>query len=152
MPEAQKTLSNLKLVGILLAFFLLGIISAYFPINSSIHLFKAIQSNSDIISFDKGAFYLFGGGLIFIAAPLWILYLYITKKDKADKLQHFMMIFFGVAFLLIFILPQIMSSSVGNLLEKRGYNYCKKQSRQWLFVNTMVYTKNSCGDDISSDR
>jgi len=56
-------MQNLKLIGILLIFLLVGFIFIFFPIYSSFNLLSAIASGSDRIAFDKGAYYLFGGGL-----------------------------------------------------------------------------------------
>ncbi len=154
-------MTNLKLYVILIAFLLIGIIFTYNPIHVFIQLMQTIQSQADKIAFDKGAYYLFGGGLLFTVGPLWVLFILslsinnpeATKKlstAKAKSVQRVVYAFFWVCLASTFILPHVMSIGVGNYLENRGYTYCDKLSRQWLFNRTMVYTKNTCTDDNSS--
>lgn len=152
MNNPEKKMTNVQLYSILLAFLAAGLISTYFPISSSIHLVDAIKSHSDKISFEKGSYYLFGGGLILIIVPIWAIYTLAINQKHNEKFFRRMMIFLAVCFISIFILPQIMSVSVGDYLGKRGYTYCDKLSRQWLFNRTMVYTKNKCVSNVSSDR
>jgi len=71
---------------------------------------------------------------------------------ETKRVQRVVYTFFGVCLASMFILPQIMSVGVGDYLEKRGYTYCDKLSRQWLFNHTMVYTKDKCDTDISQSR
>jgi len=153
-------MSNLKLNGILLIFLFIGIVFIFFPIYSSVHLLSAIASGSDKIAFDKGAYYLFGGGLLFIVGPIWVLLLLAFGKKQTEpvkkmggaetqRVQRVVYTFLGVCLASSLILPHIMSIGVGNYLEKRGYTYCDNLSRQWLFNRTMVYTKSKCDNEIS---
>jgi len=139
----------------MLLFLLIGIVFAFFLIYSSVHLYGAIGSGVDKIAFDKGAYYLFGGALLFTVGPIWSLYILVFSKNQTNstkklssaaqqRVTRVVYIFFGVCLASTFFLPQIMSVGVGNYLEKRGYTYCDKMSRQWLFNRTMVYTKNKC--------
>lgn len=153
-------MTNLKLYGILLAFLIIGIIMTFVPIYDSVHLLNAIERHSDIIVFEKGSYYLLGGGLLFTIGITWIFYLLLFTNEKGkttqqvdkaytQRIQRNTYIFIAVCMSTMFILPHIVSIGVGDYLENRGYTYCDKLSRQWLFNRTMVYTKNTCDKDVS---
>ena len=144
MPGSENPMSPIKFYGIMLAFLLVGLVGIYFPVSSSLHLLEAISSHSDKIAFEKGAYYLFGGGLILTIIPIWAVYALVSNQKHNEKFFRVMVTFLGVCFISIFILPRIMSSSIGDYLENRGYTYCDKQSRQWLLNRTLVYTKKVC--------
>jgi hypothetical protein len=151
----EKPLSSSKLYGLLTLFILFGIMCLLWPIYSTIELINTIALHNETIIFDKGVYYAFGVGLLFAPGPIWILYLYMFRNKNSEKVQRYdkvkeqriqrnAYLFFACCLAITFILPQIVSISVGQYLEQHGYIYCDKLSTQWLHARTMVYTKNEC--------
>ena len=151
----KMSTADQKLVRYSLVFLGIGIIFTFFPIYSSVQLVKAITSDADSIAFDKGAYYLSGGSLLFTIGPGWFFYVLLFKKNQAEskeninpkrtqRVQRNVYIFFAICIATMITLPQVVSVAVGQYLENRGYTYCDKQSRQWLLNRTLVYTKKVC--------
>lgn len=140
--DIERPVSKLIKVVRTTAFAVAGLWSLYVPIRSSIELQHAIASHAEKIPFDKGAYYLFGGGLYVTGTLLLLLYGYLVKQVKPNKvLASIITVWFFFSIISIPILPQILSVGVGNYLENNEYTYCEKLSHQWTFVRTMVYTK-----------
>ncbi len=139
--------------GITVIFSTIGIVTLYYVVNVLITLTTEISSLNELIAIDKGAYYLFGVGLIFIIFATGLIHTRIFKKEISnsnDKLYAYLLI---GALALTFIIPQIIHFSAANHLENEGYQVCEEKSTRWLHVVTIVYTKTlPCAEEQQSIR
>ncbi len=144
--QVETQPSTLKIYSILIVFASIGLVSIFISISSFIDLLSQIFHSREQIIFDKGAYYLFGGGLFFV---LLVLGFFIVKKLKvSDKFQKIFVAIMALSLILTFTLPQIIHISVENNLENKNYQVCVEKSTQWLHAVTIVYTKKlPCTDE-----
>ncbi|HED16068.1 MAG TPA: DUF1240 domain-containing protein [Gammaproteobacteria bacterium] len=131
--------SPIKIYSILAAFAALGLVSIFVSINVFIDLLTQIFENRDQIVFDKGVYYLFGGGLFFVVVVLGFFMVKVLKVT--DKIQKILVALMALSLVLTFALPQIIHISVENNLENKNYQICEEKSSRWLHAVTIVYTK-----------
>ena len=135
-------------LGFIIAFSVMGFAALYYAVIVSIQMLTDIINQGAWITFEKGAFYLFGvgGGLLIIVFN--IVYSGIFKKELSDFI-HVLLTRLLIGFVVLtFALPQIVHFSVANYLEDEGYLICREKSHRWLHVVTIVYTKNiPCNDE-----
>ena len=119
----------------------IGIVALYYAVNVLIILTTEISNLNELITIDKGAYYLFGVSFIFIIFVIGLIHTRIFNKkisDSIDKLYTRLLI---GALALTFIIPQIIHFSAAYYLENEDYQVCEEKSTQWLHVVTIVYTK-----------
>ena len=66
-------------VAVLLAAF--GVFSLYFAISTLIELLAELSNENELITFEKGVFYMFGVGSGLITIVVWSLFSKIYKKN-----------------------------------------------------------------------
>ena len=134
--------SVLHLLSGLLMFSMLGIWALYYAVIVSLQLISELTNDSDILSFDKGAFYLFGVGLGLFVFVFAIIYSKIVNNKLSDIIHK--LIFFSLisSVVLTFLLPQLMHFYIDSYTEKNNYEVCRDQSHRWLHAVTIVYAKN----------
>jgi len=142
----EKQHSSLKLVGLLLIFLILGVAMISWPIFLTINLYEAFSNHKEIIEFEEGVYYLFGGGLFFIVMSMGSGVAFLFKKDYvATTYIKIIVALMGLSLVLFFVLPSLAHSYADDIFTKNGYSMCESKSRQWLFVRTFVYsTKQPC--------
>lgn len=126
----------------IIAFSVMGFTALYYAVIVSIELVTEVSSQIELITFEKGAFYLFGvgGGLLTIVFN--IVYSGILKKELPDFLHVLLTRLLIGSVVLTFALPQIVHITIEPYLEDQGYQICREKSHRWLHVVTIVYTKN----------
>lgn len=103
--------------------------------------FLAFFHLEHVISFNKGALYLFGVGL-----GMWALVGYMLAElwlgKPPSKRYEKVVTRLGVAGLVLaFSLPHVVHYSLDAWLDSRDYTICEPASHQWLHSVTLVYTK-----------
>jgi len=142
----EKQFSSLKLVGLLLIFLILGVAMFSWPVFFTVNLYEAFKNHKEIIEFEEGVYYLFGGGLFFIVISMGSGVAFIFKKDYvAATYVKIVIALMGLSLVLFFVLPSLAHSYVDDIFTKNGYSMCESKSRQWMFVRTFVYsTRQPC--------
>ncbi len=79
--------SALYLFSGILIFFLSGIYALYFATIVLIQLISELTSDRNILTFDKGAFYLFGVGLVLLVFVLAIVYSKVVNSKLSDNIH-----------------------------------------------------------------
>lgn len=136
-------LPSLKLVGILSVFLVIGILMMVWSVSSMVELGQVISQQAEEITFDKGAYYLFGGGLFFLVLSLGSFISFFIRDELAAIYARSIGIFMLVSLVLVFLLPGVVHRHVDQTMEQGGYSICMAKSSQWLFVKTVVYSKKS---------
>lgn len=134
--------SRARLYGILLFLLVSGTLMLIAPLVNFIQLVAALKAQPDEISFDKGVYYLFGGGLTFLLVFLWAAYGLATNKALSKQNEKLAFTALGISLALIFILPIVVDKGVAENLTTNGYVVCAAKSTQWLQNKTIVYLKN----------
>lgn len=137
----DKAMSMRMAYGIILLLFVVGVVMVAVPISALHDMLTQIDSQSEMVVFEKGAFYLFGGGLLLILLFIWVTYALITNKPLPKKLEKMGFTVLGVCLALIFIVPITLHMAVEQNMIDKGYVICEAKSTQWLHVRTIVYTK-----------
>ena len=137
--QVQNHPSPLKIYSILAAFAALGFVSIFVSINLFIDLLTQIFESREQIVFDKGVYYLFGGGLFFVLVVFGFFMVKVLKVS--DRFQRIFVAIMALSLILTFALPQIIHFSVESNLENKNYQICEEKSTRWLHAVTIVYTK-----------
>lgn len=130
-------------LAICVIFLAMGIGSLFFAGYSLVVLLSELSSQSDLINFDKGSFYMFGVGATLVTIVVWAFFSKINNKNLPIKLNKLFYGLFIVSLLLTFALPQAAHMSIANYLENRNYQICKDKSHRWLHAVTIVYGKDT---------
>ena len=134
--------------GVVIGSSAIGIVSWYYAGIVLIQVVSDISTQSELITFEKTAFYLFGAGLTSLVFAIGLFYSKVLKIKISDKLHVLLTRILIGGLVFMFAVPQIVHLSVSNYLEDEGYQICREKSHRWLFVVTIVYTKNiPCGDE-----
>lgn len=137
--DVNKSTSLYTIVGLLTFFTVLGVVLILVPVEFFKDLLTQITERSEEVVFDKGIYYMFGGGVFFL---LLVLSFFLVKVLKvSENVEKIFVALIFISIILVFALPQIMHYSVGNYLENEGYRVCEEKSTRWLHAVTIVYTK-----------
>jgi len=141
VAQAQKP-SALVLYGTLSMLIAIALTAFGFFFVRAIGLFDDLKVLPPSISFDKGAFYLFGVGLVLSVLTFAGIYESVMRKTLAPKLsgQFTKLVIGGVVVTLL--LPHLVHYGVQSFLTSRGYEVCGGASHQWLHSRTIVYVRN----------
>lgn len=131
----------LSLLTTIVAFFVLGILSLWFAVNSTISLIDDIQVNADVIIFNKVGFYFYGVGLGILVFPFSIIYSKLLKLKISNKGESYLNVFLVFSILLMLILPHVAHYYVGAYMKKNDYIICKGKSKRALYTTTIEYSK-----------
>lgn len=126
--------------AILLVFLLIALACILLPAAYLLDMFDSIFSRSPQVVIEKGAYYLFGGGVALLALLPDGFYNTILRRKppaNAEKLTGRLAI---VGLLMMPALPALIHYPTAHHLQSRGYAKCEALSSQWLFVRTIVFT------------
>lgn len=137
----QKQTSKWTLPAILFSFFVIGCAMFIWPLISLIGMLREISAEVQFITLDKGAYYLFGGGLFFLTLSIGTALSFKYKERVATRFVKYFGILLVLSPLMAFVLPQIVHLVTEEYLFDRHYSICEAKSTQWLHVRTIVYTK-----------
>ena len=122
-------------------FALLVILSAIFFVYYFVELIDEIQLAGEVVSLRKWIFVLPGvciaGGMLSYIA----LYESVTGKPSSKKMGRLFSWGTLLSLGLIFILPLSAERMTESYLEPLDYGICHGASYQWLYVQTIVYTR-----------
>lgn len=118
ITEPPKVTALYLFAGLLI-FFLSGMWALYYAIIVLLQLISELTSDSDILTFDKGAFYLFGVGLGLLVLVLAIIYSRIVNNKLPDVIHKLIFISLISTVVLIFLLPQVMHFYLDSYTEKK---------------------------------
>jgi hypothetical protein len=130
-----------KLSGILLVFFIIGLLMTIWSVVTLIDMVNAINEEAEYVTFDKGAYYLFGGGLFFVVMSLGSYLSFFIHDSWAKTYTKSIGLSMVACLILVFIIPNIVHSYISQNLKSTGYAICEAKSSQWLHVKTIVYSK-----------
>lgn len=122
-------------------FILLGFGSFIIASTSFISLVSEIKLHNDLISINKGLFYLFGVGIGSVVLVIDGVYTSMLNKKLPNNLYRLLTRIGILSIAIIIVLPHLIHYLAANHLENEGYQICESRSTQWLFVRTIVYTK-----------
>ncbi len=125
-----------------LIFFLSGVAAFYYAITVLLQLISELTNDSNILVFDKGAFYLFGVGFGLFVFVLAFIYSKVVNNQLSDFINKLIFISLIGSVVLTFALPQAMHFYINSYTEKNSYRICQDQSHRWLHAVTIVYAKN----------
>lgn len=142
LPNPSKSMLYTGLVifvGLAVAVF------SYF-LQSAIELIQALVSLPEVVSFDKGAFYMPGVFLGLVVLIFAAVYESVLRKELTKKIASVCTRSSISALLIVFILPMVVHSGVENHLLQKNYSICSEASHQWLHSRTIVYvsTQDKC--------
>ncbi len=138
--SANQQSSLLVKIGGFIWFILMSVgafVYFWFSIAST---FKNASLPSNVVVFERGAYYLPGVSIVLMALVIIGLYENYTKKTPSDKATK---IFTRTAIgglLLVFLLPPIAEYTTENHLLKKGYQYCDVPSFSWPIYKDVIYT------------
>ncbi len=98
-----------------------------------------IFAQSPQVVIEKGAYYLFGGGVaLLVLLPDGFYNTILRRKPpaSAEKLAQRLAI---VGLLMMPALPALIHYPTAHYLQQSGYTECEALSSQWLFVRTIVF-------------
>lgn len=126
-------------VGLAVAIF------GYFLLSVS-ELIQALVSLPEVVSFDKGAFYMPGVFLGLVVLIFAAVYESILRKQLTKKIASIITKIAIAAVIITFVLPMVVHSSVENYMIEKNYSVCDEASHQWLHSRTIVYvrTRDKC--------
>lgn len=128
-------------VVILLAFLAIGLACIWIPSVHFIEMLGAVTSNEARITIEKGAFYLYGGGIALLALLIDGFYNAVLRQKISQTVSSWVSRVAIIGLIMVPILPALIHYPTAYVLERRGYSECEARSSQWLFVRTIVYTK-----------
>lgn len=135
LPNPSKPMLYTGLVvfvGFALAVF------GYF-LQSVIELIQALVSLPEVVSFDKGAFYMPGVFIGLVVLIFAIVYESVLRKELTKKIASVCTRTVIAAVFIIFVLPMLVHRSVDNYMTEKNYSICNEASHQWLHSRTIVY-------------
>ncbi len=122
-------------------FFIIGLLMTIRPVVTLIDMVNAVYEEAEYVTFDKGAYYLFGGGLFFVVMSLGSYLSFFIRDAWAKTYAKTIGLSMIVSLILVFIIPNMVQGYIGQNLESTGYAICEAESSQWLHVKTIVYSK-----------
>ena len=137
----EKTISKFQLVGILLIFFVFGVIMFIWPILSALDMLKEINTHAKFITLEKGVYYAFGVGVFFLVFVLGIVIANFVKDSMAKVYGKYYGMSLIVSVAITFVLPQVVHFVTEKYVFDNNYVVCEARSTQWLYIKTIVYTK-----------
>lgn len=111
------------------------------PILTMLDMLETISQRADFITFDKGAYYLFGGGLFFIILSVGAAISFKVKNISPKKYASVYGTLLLTSLALVFIIPHVVHLMVDENMASKGYSLCEAKSTQWLHARTIVYAK-----------
>ena len=109
---------------------------------SVFQLYAQLAENGPVIVFDKGVFYLLGGGSGIAILTLYMFYEGVLKLPLTEKVAKILTNSLIVSVSVMFVLPHIVHYPVESYLEGRGYNICEQASYRWFAYRKIVYVSN----------
>ncbi|MCL7422011.1 MAG: hypothetical protein M8364_14015 [Methylobacter sp.] len=106
-------------------------------------LYAQIAENGPVIVFDKGVFYLLGGGSGIAILTLYMFYEGVLKLPLTEKVAKILTNSLIGSVSVMFVLPHIVHYPVESYLEGRGYNICEQASYRWFAYREIAYVSNS---------
>ncbi len=147
-----KKLTKLQLAGLLIVFFIIGLVMLVFPVMEFKHMISDINARSEYIILDKGMYYLPGGGLLFLLISLIPLIAWFVKDSAANKFGK--IFFYSMIGCVVgaFILPYLVEMHYDQKIRNMGYFVCEARSYQWLHAKKIVYTrKMPCKPEVNGE-
>ena len=108
-------------------------------LQSVIELIQALISLPEVVSFDKGAFYMPGVFIGLVVLNFAIFYESILRQELTKKIASVCTQISIAAVIIIFVLPMLVHRSVENYMTENNYSVCSEASHQWLHSRTIVY-------------
>ncbi len=97
---------------------------------------------SPSIAFNKGIFYMLGGGIGLGALFTGMIIEVWIKRPPSDRILKNVGRTAIAGVVIMFALPQVVHYSIANYLEPKGYEICGDASYQWLHYQDIIYTNN----------
>jgi len=141
MDDDQKPSVLVQYIGVL-AFIAMSlgalVIFGFFAIDTAEQLIATPPS----IAYNKGIFYMLGGGIGLGALVIGMIVEIWNKKPRSDRNAQRVARTAISGVVIMFVLPQVAHYAVANYLEPRGYEVCGEASYQWLHYQDIIYTNN----------
>lgn len=146
--QIQPSLLNRIITPIL---FVLGGFSALYWFISSIYLLSiSIGYTDDIVLVNKGSFYLLGVGIGMLGLAFIVIWEQWLVKPLNKRITTIFSSLAIASITLLLVLPHAIHYLVDDYLIAKDYSVCEKASHQWLFVQDIVYIKDTmeCSESI----
>ncbi len=129
-----------RIFGVLLfvSMAIFGPIWFFVSITASI---SALIDSQAVITFNKGAMYMLGGGISASFFSVGAVYFILYSRKVPEKIEPILIKGVIVGLLIMFIFPQIAHFSISKIIEKRKYIVCEAVSYRWLMYKNYAYTK-----------
>ena len=101
-----------------------------------------LLTDAEVVSFNKGVFYMLGVGIGLAVLSFVLVYEYWLGKPLTNTMTTVCTRIGIGSVAVIFLLPQIVHSQVENYVKDKGYEICPGASHQWLHSRTIVYVSN----------
>lgn len=137
-PQLPNPSKPMLYTGLVFLIGLAVVVLSYF-MQSVIELIQALVSLPEVVSFDKGAFYMSGVFLGLVVLIFAAIYESVLRKELTEKIASICTKTGIAALVIIFILPMVVHSGVENHLLQKNYSICSEASHQWLHSRTIVY-------------
>ena len=141
--ESSHQHSPLTMFCILLIFSLMALSTLTWFGWSVFQLYAQIAENGPVIVFDKGVFYLLGGGSGIAILTLYMFYEGVLKLPLTEKVAKILTNSLIGSVSVMFVLPHIVHYPVESYLEGRGYTICEQASYRWFAYREIAYVSNS---------
>jgi hypothetical protein len=100
-------------------------------------LYKSLSS--EVIEFDKGAFYLLGAGIGMVVLAIVAVQVGWFNRPLSRRQNSYFTKMALAGILLMLALPQIVHYFMNTYITKHGYSICQAASHQWLQDRTIIY-------------
>ena len=142
--ESAEKSSKSAIIITAISFAILGQGSLYVAIDNTLSLISGALHLPDTIDFNKGSLYLWGVSFVLLFFVAGIIYTNFFKQNISNNLNKRLSQLVIILLIFTFLLPQIVDYTTDSYLVEKGYKICESQSKQWLHVKTIVYSKLSC--------
>ena len=131
-------------------FFVLAIGGLFFFGYNAFSLIRELVEESQVIFFNKGSVYFFGGALGLAVMTYWLVRNAVGSPMPESQNHIISYILIGTL-ILMFVLPHIAHYMIDDYLENKGYQICEEASYQWMYYREIVFTASQevCAETVA---
>lgn len=130
----------IRIFGVLLfvLFPIAGLV--WFGSNIENLIFDLINMNN-VITFDKGAMYVLGGGSGALSLSVAVVYTAIYQRKVSFSVEKVLIKIALIAVVVMFVFPQVAHLSVNQIINYNSYQECEPLSYRWMLYKKYVFTQ-----------
>lgn len=129
-----------------LFFSMLAMLSVIWFFGSMVALVSDLMDSQPVITFNKGAMYMFGAGISLTFLSVGVIYNSLYSRKVPENLESILIRGAIIGLVIMCTFPQVTHFSINIIIEKRQYVSCEEAEYRWLLYKKYVYTKshNTC--------